>query len=344
MNCFTKSKLYYKGMQTKYGGLFLITLGIFTAIFIGYLICSHREFVKSQDSVKNCYAEHIKRADSLYLNIFRHNKDVVVGIQKISDATLADSLIKATLMNTRHLSKVQSNNLRVIIESHFKEIESLHEKYDEKLLKDSLRLSAERELINEQTKAMIDLHLNKIEHEYSNITLWAAVLTILFLVFSFYSVFKADELIKQGTDGLKEIKRIKTQGEQTVEKLKTEGEDILGQTKTKIDATMTRQLRGMIEFNKEFEIKKSEIDCKYNECLGSLAAVNENFSAQVNDTLKKFESEMENLRTKRENEFTSQQEEFKRLVQQINDFLSHLKEQKTTDEQESKDPKEEDIQ
>ncbi len=128
MNCFTKSKLYYKGMQTKYGVLFLIILGIFTAIFIGYLICSHHVFLQSQDNVKNCYAEHIKRADSLYLNILRYNKDIIIGIQKISDATLADSLIKATLKNTRHLSKAQSNNLGAIIESHFKEIESLHEK------------------------------------------------------------------------------------------------------------------------------------------------------------------------------------------------------------------------
>ncbi len=344
MNCFTKSKLYYKGMQTKYGILFLITLGIFTAIFIGYLICSHHVFLRSQDNVKNCYVEHIKRADSLYLNILRYNKDVIIGIQKISDATLADSLIKATLKNTRHLSKAQSNNLSLIIESHFSKIESLHEKYNEKLLKDSLRLSVERELLNEQTKAMIDLHLNKIEHEYSNITLWAAVLTILFLVFSFYSVFKADELIKQGTDGLKEIKRIKTQGEQTVDKLTENGKAILTKTEKEINKFIKDQQDRMLESSNKFEDRKSELDRKYSESLGNIAIIKDDFSKKTNDILQNFESEMEKLRTKRENEFTSQQEEFKRLVQQINDYLSHLKGQKTVDEQESKDNKEEDIQ
>ncbi len=344
MNCFTKSKLYYKGMQTKYGILFLITLGIFTAIFIGYLICSHHVFLQSHDNVKNCYAEHIKRADSLYLNILRYNKDIIIGIQKIADATLADSLIKATLKNTRHLSKAQSNNLSLIIESHFRKIESLHEKYDEKLLKDSLRLSVERELLNEQTKSMIDLHLNKIEHEYSNITLWAAVLTILFLVFSFYSVFKADELIKQGTDGLKEIKRIKTQGEQTVDDLTTKGEEILSSTKDKIKIFINEQQNRMSESNKEFENKKSKIESAYGDSLQNLNATKEYFDKRVSEILLMFESEMEKLRTKRENEFTSQQEEFKRLVQQINDYLTHLKGQKTADEQESKDTKEEDIQ
>lgn len=312
MNHFTKLRIYYKAMQTKYGVVFLTILGVFTAVFIGYLIYSHCEFVKFQDKVKNCYEEHIKRADSLYLNVLLYNKDVVLGIQKISDATLADSLIKASLANARHLSKTQSNKLGVIIESHFKEIELLHKKYDEKLSRDSLRLSVERDLLNGQTKTMIDLHLNKIEHEYSNITLWAAVLTILFLVFSFYSVFKVDELVKQGMDGLKEIRRIKAQGEQTVERLNKDGEDLLKSTEEKIKGFVMRQQRIMIESNREFEMKKSEIG---------------EFLQNLNTTNLTFESEMEKLRSKYEREFSQQQAEFRNLVVEINKFFTHLKEQ-----------------
>lgn len=344
MNRFANSKIYYKAMQTKYGVLFLIILSVFTVIFIGYLIYSHHVFVQSQDNVKNCYTEHIERVDSLHLNILRYNRDVVLGIQKISDATLADSMIKATLANTRHLSKVQSNNLGVIIESHFKKIESLHEKYGQKLISDSLRLSVERELLNGQTKAMIDLHLNKIEHEYSNITLWAAILTILFLVFSFYSVFKADELIKQGTDGLKEIRRIKTQGEQTVERLNTEGEQLLKSTEEKIRGFIMRQQRRMSESSKLFEDKKSEIDRLYSESLGNLATTKDNFSKQTNEILRRFESEMERLRIEKEQELSLKQEEFTRLIVDVNTFFARLKEQKLADEQESQDTKEEDKQ
>lgn len=328
--------------QPKYSILFLLTLGIFTAIFIGYLMYSHHVFVQSQDNVKTCYVEHIKRADSLHLNILRYNKDVVVNIQKIFDATLADSMIKASLMNTRHLSKAQSNNLGAIIESYFNKIESLHEKYDEKLLRDSLRLSVERDLLDGQTKAMIDLHLNKIEHEYSNITLWAAVLTILFLVFSFYSLLKTDELIKQGTDGLKEIRRIKTQGEQTVEKLNTEGEQLLKSTEEKVGGFIMRQQRSILESNKLFEEKKSDIERLYSESLGSLATTKDNFSKQTNDILQRFENEMEKLRLEKEQKLSLKQEEFTRLIMEVNTFFAHLKEQKLADVQELKDTTEED--
>ena len=70
-----------------------------------------------------------------------------------------------------------------------------------------------------QTKSMIDLHLNKVEHEYSNLTIWAAILTILFLVFSFYSIYKMDELLQQGNEGVKDIRSLKKSGEDLIEKL-----------------------------------------------------------------------------------------------------------------------------
>lgn len=328
MNSFTRSKIYYKAMQTKYGKLFLITLSIFTIIFIGYLVYSHNTFLKSQENVKKCYEEHIKKVDSLYLSILHYNKDVVIGIQKISDATLADSLIKAALTKTRVLSRAQYDNLGVIVESHFKKIESLHEKHGEKISKDSLRLSVEREVLNGQAKAMIDLHLNKIEHEYSNITLWAAVLTILFLVFSFYSVFKADELIQQGTNGLKEIRRIKTQGEQTIEQLNESGKDLLKSTNESIRSFMIRQHRKMLGYNNLFEERKREMDRLYTESLNNLATAQDDFGGQTKELLRKFEDKLEKLRAEQEHKFTLQQDEFNHLVVEINTFFAHLKNQK----------------
>ena len=47
------------------------------------------------------------------------------------------------------------------------------------------------------SEKMLELHLNKIEHEYTNITMWASVLTIIFLVFSFFSLFKIEQSRKE---------------------------------------------------------------------------------------------------------------------------------------------------
>ena len=47
-------------------------------------------------------------------------------------------------------------------------------------------------------------------------------MTILFLVFSFYSTYKVDELIKQGRDGVNDIKNLKVEGQELVENTKRE--------------------------------------------------------------------------------------------------------------------------
>lgn len=56
---------------------------------------------------------------------------------------------------------------------------------------------------------VLELHLNKVEHEYANITIWAAVLTILFLVFSFYSLFRLEDLKKEA-EGTVDLLKNKT--------------------------------------------------------------------------------------------------------------------------------------
>ena len=81
---------------------------------------------------------------------------------------------------------------------------------------------------------MIDLHLTKIDHEYNNITMWAAILTILFLVFSFYSIFKMDEPIQQGREGVKDIKRLKKVGDDSIAYIKAKNNEQITKLKEEI--------------------------------------------------------------------------------------------------------------
>ncbi len=327
---FRDMKIYYKAMHTKYGVVFLVVLLIFIVLFICFLICSQHKFEQSQNQIKELYVEHIQKADSLYLNLVTYNRNIVDGIQNATAKTLADSMIKVTLANTRSLTRTQSDKLSMIIKTHFDEVESIHQKYDERLLRDSLRLNTERELLNGQTKTMIDLHLNKIEHEYSNITMWAAVLTIIFLVFSFYSIFKMDELIQQGNDGVKEIRQLKTQGEKTIEDLNTNGNNLLEDIKIKIRRFIFQQQRSMMNSNAEFERTKENIEQRYNESIQNLNQAQELFNQRGGEILRNFEIQMEDLRRKKEQEFDNQRGEFKRLIEELNNILDHLKSQTTS--------------
>jgi len=313
MNHFTKLRLYHKAMQTKYGVLFLWTLIGFAVVFISYLFWSHCSLKQSQEQIRKDYIAHIQKADSLYIHWTEYNKAVIQNSQKVNSAMLADSIIKLTLSNRYRLSRNQYNSLISVLNSHFAKMDSLHKQYDGKLLRDSLRLNTERELLEGQTQTMLELHLNKIEHEYSNITMWGAVLTILFLVFSFYSIYKMDELIQQGNEGVKDIKDIKKEGRQNLDQLKKEKEDIVN--------NMQGQLSESVAVMNDIQ-KKTEI--QFKNAAENMTSVQSGLMSNYQKALDDFRVQINVFIEKYDENLVQKQQEFDDLVTRVNDILDKL--------------------
>lgn len=225
----------YNDFVSQYGKLFLGVLSCFCIAFAVYLVLANIAFRNSQESIKQSYAQHIAKADSLYWDMISYNKDYVSHVSDVNAIILSDSLVRLTLGQKQRLSAEQYNRLNELLSTQFAEIERLHNKYDTKIHRDSLLLITEGQVLEGQVKTMLDLHLNKIEHEYSNITLWAAVLTILFLVFSFYSIFKMDSLVHQGNEGVREIRKLSIDGEKTIREVTKKGETLISNSKEKIN-------------------------------------------------------------------------------------------------------------
>lgn len=220
--------------EPKYAKLFLIVLSLYTIVFMGYQIFAICSLNTSQDKIKNYYLDHIERVDSLYCNLGSNNK---------------------AILSTYMQDSIYNND-----------IELLYAEYDKVLREDSLRLRNERTLLEMQTKSMIDLHLNKVEHEYSNLTIWAAILTILFLVFSFYSIYKMDELIQQGNDGVKDIRSLKKSGEDIIEKLEATSKLEIEKTQNKIDGFIVEQQQRMVQTLSYFENESTKKLNEINKC------------------------------------------------------------------------------
>lgn len=58
-----------------------------------------------------------------------------------------------------------------------------------------------------QTQSLFHFYLNNLDKQYSFFTLWSGVLTILFLVFSFYAIFKLEDALKKIEKDFVEKKR-----------------------------------------------------------------------------------------------------------------------------------------
>ena len=245
--------------EPKYAKLFLIVLSLYTIVFMGYQIFAICSLNTSQDKIKNYYLGHIERVDSLYCNLGSNNK---------------------AILSTYMQDSIYNNN-----------IEQLYMEYEKVLKEDSLHLCNERALLEIQTKSMIDLHLNKVEHEYSNLTIWAAILTILFLVFSFYSIYKMDELIQRGNEGVKDIRNLKKDGENLIEKLEATSKYEIEKTRNQIGVFIEEQQNRITQTLSYFE----------NESVNKLNEIDKCFvdACSVVEQIKNVEDKSENNQSKK---------------------------------------------
>ena len=106
----------------------------------------------------------------------------------------------------------------------------------------------------QETKDMLEMQFAKIQHETESLQIWCGILTVVFLIFSFYSLFKTDELVQQGRDGVEELKNLQTKANNSIEQMENTGNSKISDFDTKSKAT----LKGVENAIKVDEKKVSE--------------------------------------------------------------------------------------
>lgn len=86
-------------------------------------------------------------------------------------------------------------------------------------------VKAKAESMYQETKDLLEIEFAKIQHETESLQIWCGILTVVFLIFSFYSLFKTDELVQQGRDGVKELSFLQESGKKDIEEMKRTGLD-----------------------------------------------------------------------------------------------------------------------
>lgn len=60
---------------------------------------------------------------------------------------------------------------------------------------------------NKESSSQLEMQYNKLQADFTVLSLWAGILMIVFLIFSIYSIFKTDEMMKQSREGLRSINK-----------------------------------------------------------------------------------------------------------------------------------------
>lgn len=171
--------------------------------------------------------------------------------------------------------------------SSLQEVVSLHQTYQKEIQK-NLKAFEQQEIgcvyVNEQlaqsmqehmrsTQTLLQVQSQKIQSDFTILSVWAGILMIVFLVFSIYSMFKTDELVKQGRAGLDAIENAREKVSEHIAKIDTHVENELkkvsAEAKKQSEDITNNALASLNEVKNQAEKEKSNfkqvVDEKTNE-------------------------------------------------------------------------------
>jgi hypothetical protein len=138
---------------------------------------------------------------------------------------------------------------------------------------------------NNAITAMLEIQYNKIQNDFSLLSLWAGLLTIVFLIFSIYSIFKVDEMQKQGREYLNQIGDISSKAKDTshqIEELYNKKvKELNAQTNEELTKVKDSTARSLSEINK----KISQLSSSFQEEVNNKTA---EFNKTTEETIKKI--------------------------------------------------------
>lgn len=126
-------------------------------------------------------------------------------------------------------------------------------------------------------KALLELQYSKQQADMTVLSTWAAVLTIVFLIFSIYAMFKLDDIMKQGRDMLTEVKDTHEKAKERIADVNT----ALTEANDKIAAKTNEELQKLSEeitsrskeFNVTVNAKSKEFQDAYQNYSGEISKI-----------------------------------------------------------------------
>ena len=143
---------------------------------------------------------------------------ILVGYLWLSVEAFKNSQEKIVNEHVKHIAKVDSifYDMKTVILSNDTGTIANAQALLSQLQNDSALFRREILLSQEEMNNMITLHIDKIDNDYSQIGIWGGILSIIFLIFGFFAIFKIEETKTEARNVLDDVK---TKGEEAVSKV-----------------------------------------------------------------------------------------------------------------------------
>ena len=242
---------------------FCIASTLFALVLFGIMFLSHRKYIKTQESIKYSHTTHIQSVES-YIEDFNkliedEYEQVVVNTTRILDSLNNVPRKKQGVIEKDFyagiISSIKANSLT--------EASTFNHQFN---------LAQKELLLNQQNlERLLELHYAELDNQQMTLTIWAAVLSIIFLTFGFFAIFKIEESKKEAQDHLKITE--------------TKCNEIIGQIEsnnTDLQAKLTRLDNSSTSYDKKVE--------EINTLLNALKTSEENIKQRTEDIVQGYDN------------------------------------------------------
>ena len=231
-----------------------------------------------------------------------------------STMILVESQEKIVTEHVRHITRVDSlfYEMKEVILSNDSDKIANAPTLLSQLQKDSALFKREILLSQEEMNNLVELHINKIENDYAQIGIWAGVLSIIFIIFGFFAIFKLEDtkfeaqgilndIIEQGDKAKEQINQLQLQA--------SELNSILNSIKQEGTAL--------------YQNKEKEFNVLFEQLSQQLVQANQN-SKQIDKICKEFEDKNEKYQMSLD-AMNKQLEQYEALTLAINEVLNEIR-------------------
>ncbi len=276
---------------------FCIASTLFAFVLFGIMFLSHRKYIKTQESIKYSHTTHIQSVES-YIEDFNkliedEYEQIVVNTTRILDS----------------LNNVPRKKQRVIEKDFYAGIISsikANSLTEASTFNHQFNLAQKELLLNQQNlERLLELHYAELDNQQMTLTIWAAVLSIIFLTFGFFAIFKIEESKKEAQDHL------------TI--TETKCNEIIGQIESNnidLQAKLTRLDNSSTSYDKKVE--------EINTLLNALKTSEENIKQRTEDIVQGYDnidSKLQDALNKIDKEYRLR---FEQKEQSLNKIIEEL--------------------
>ncbi|MDE5757363.1 MAG: hypothetical protein K2H85_02000 [Allobaculum sp.] len=162
---------------------------------------------------------------------------------------------------------------------------------------DSLNEKIVRQDFDQKITNLLEIESTKIQNEFEVLNLWCALLTVVFLIFSFFSIFKTNEMSRRGEDALKALRATEIEAERKSESIDAQVTAAVS-TITAKEAELTKNFQDKVKKFQDDLDEKGRSLTALGQSIDNVTKRHDDIEKSQNTLDKRIEDKIEEEKTK----------------------------------------------